>query len=115
MLDRNAILAGSTLREAEVEVPEFGGTVIIRELGAADLVEAYSNLPKDQPPHIQGAMVLVRTIYVREQDGQLVRMFKDEDGPAFARVSKKAYRRLEKVFDQLHGGGTEGEFGATGG
>lgn len=114
MLDREAILGGSTLREVDVEVPEFGGTVVIRELGAAELVDAYSNLPKDQPPHIQGAMVLVRTIYVRELDGQLVRMFKDEDGPAFAKVSKKVYRRLEKAFDQLHGGGTEGESGVTG-
>jgi hypothetical protein len=116
MLGREAILDGATLRQVEVNVPRFGGPVIVKELSAQELVEAYATAPKDQSLALQGAHVLVRAIYVKDAtSGELVRLFQDDDGPRFARISRTSYRAIEAAFNELHGGGAEGESDATGG
>ncbi len=105
-LTRDAILAQKTLRQETVDVPEWGGTVIVQELTGKerDAFEASCVQKKGTRSfEMTFANIRARLIVraVRAADG--ARLFADTDVDALGELSAQALNRLFAVAQRLSG------------
>jgi len=100
VLDKNSILNANDLKRETVPCPEWGGDVIIQELGAIDRDRLWPCLldadGKNDPVNVSGK-VLVRCIV--GEDGE--RLFADTDAETLGKRSPKVLDRLFKVAEKL--------------
>jgi hypothetical protein len=94
LLSREAILAAADLRSEEVAVPEWGGSVRVRMLTAAerDQFEMAITATKDAPNHTDTRSLLVR-LTVCDEAG--VPLFGPED---MERLGQKSAAAMDRVF-----------------
>lgn len=98
VLNRDAILENRDLETKEVEVPEWGGSVLIRTWTGADrdqydLAVAKAREDGNQVP--ENVRALTVAISVVDEDGN--RIFKDKDVELIGRKSGKA---LDRIFTE---------------
>ncbi len=101
LLDRAAIIAVNDLKREEVEVPEWGGTVIVRELTAKERDTFFEWVRKkgdDAFPEFR-----VRAVRLSLIDEQGDHLFMAEDEPELARKSTAVIDRLFEVASKLSG------------
>lgn len=100
VLDKDSILNANDLKREIIPCPEWGGDVIIQELGAIDRDRLWPCLldadGKNDPVNVSGK-VLVRCIV--NESGE--RLFSDEDAVALGKRSPKVLDRLFKVAEKL--------------
>lgn len=100
VLDKNSILNANDLKREIVPCPEWGGDVIIQEIGAIDRDRLWPCLldaeGKNDPVNVSGK-VLVRCIV--GEDG--ARLFTDDDAEALGKRSPAVINRLFKVAEKL--------------
>lgn len=101
ILNRAAILANKTLKTQTVEVPEWNGEVIIRELTAAKAMELGANVKKDD----RDAMVSWVVASTVDDAGNL--LFTDEDKALLGEMSAAAILRIGNAAVKLSGFGDE--------
>ena len=101
LLDKNSILTATDLKREKVPCPEWGGDVIIQELGAIDRDRLWPALldaeGKNDPVNIAGK-VLVRCIV--NEDGE--RLFSDDEADALGKKSTIVVNRLFKIAERLN-------------
>lgn len=99
-LDKNSILNADDLKRETVPCPEWGGDVIIQELGAIDRDRLWPALLNDEgkndPVNLAGK-VLVRCIV----DETGARIFGDDDAESLGKKSPVVINRLFKVAERL--------------
>lgn len=103
VLDRSAILGAQDVKTETVDVPEWGGQVIVAMMSAADRDAWEQSLV----PKVSGAPVDVSNIRARlcvrclvDEKGK--RIFKDEDAEALGKKSAAAVTRVAKVIQRLN-------------
>ena len=90
-LDKKAIL-GTSLRTAEIEIKEWGGTILIQEPSAAT-ARFLANLPEDRQ---RNAYWVVRCVV--DEHGE--RLFDDSDVPALSEKSNTVVNYLvDRIID----------------
>ena len=103
LLSKEAILAASELKAEDVEVPEWGGTVRVRELTGTEL-DAYQASMRQQ----RGKNFVLNEANVRSKlavraivgdDGE--RLFADSDAAALGKLSSAALDRVFEVAARL--------------
>jgi hypothetical protein len=101
LLNREAILSAQDRKFEEVEVPEWGGTVRVATIPAADqdrwVAKFSANGEADQAMFRAGYVALCCV------DGEGARIFKDEDTRALGSKSASAIRRVFDVAAKLNG------------
>lgn len=103
LLGREAILAATSLKTEDVEVPEWGGTVRVRELTGTEL-DAYQASMRQQKgknyvlneANIRAKLV-VRSVVGDEGE----RLFSDQDAAALGKLSAAALDRVFEVAARL--------------
>ena len=104
-LGREAILAAGKLRSEAVEIPEWGGSVIVREMTGTDRDRFESSIisMKGAKPELrmQGARALVAALCVVDDAGE--RIFGDADLAALGGLSGAALTRVFEVASRLSG------------
>lgn len=99
-LDKNSILAANDLKRETVPCPEWGGDVIIQEIGAIARDRLWPALldanGKNDPINVAGK-VLVRCIV----DDAGERIFTDEDAELLGKRSPAVINRLFRVAEKL--------------
>lgn len=99
-LDRNSILNANDLKRETVACPEWGGDVIIQEIGAIDRDRLWPVLVdetgKNDPINVAGK-VLVRCIV--DEAGE--RLFTNEDAEELGKRSPTVINRLFAVAERL--------------
>jgi hypothetical protein len=126
-LNRDAILKADDLKREEVEVPEWGGKVLVRELTGLERQEFDGNLysisqkikpskrkggkaePSDIDIDFHSHQVRVRLCAMTIIDSHGNRMFDDEDVSTLGRKSAKALQRVYDVAARLSGISAEEE------
>lgn len=97
-LDRDAILAADDLPTAAIDVPEWGGTVLLRALNGEQREEVEIRIRKAnstaESTGLKGLRALVATYVVVGEDGQP--LFTQKDAPALARKNAGV---LERIFE----------------
>lgn len=104
MLTRDQILGASDLPTAEVNVPAWGGKVLIQGLSAADMaawVEAVNDDKSGVMTRNVNSMASMVVLSVVDKSGK--RLFKDEDRDALARKNKDAIRAIYDAAKKLNG------------
>ena len=100
-LDRAAIVAVNDLKREEVAVPEWGGTVIVRELTAKERDLFFEWVRKNGEAAFSEFRVrAVRLSLVDEQGAQL---FAEADEPELAKKSTAVIDRLFETASRLSG------------
>ena len=99
MLSREDILKAGTLKTETVEVPEWGGSVKIRELSAQQLVEA----GKANRNGFAAGHDLVASVI--NESGEPV--FTDADLPAIQAMGASGILRVSKAINKLNGLGED--------
>ena len=105
LLTRDMILKASSLRTEEVEVPEWGGTVLVRELNGRQRDEWEASLAvqrgKQMVPDVANmrAKLVARTVV--GEDGEPV--FTQQDVNALGELSAAALDRVFEVASRLSG------------
>jgi hypothetical protein len=100
LLTREEILAKTTLRSELVSVPEWGGTVRVRELTGAERDEYEASLVKMQDggkkTHLtmDNARARLASLSIVDESG--ARVFTDDD---IVRLGKLSASALDRVFD----------------
>lgn len=97
MLNKEAILEAGKVKTRTVEIPEWGGEVIIRQLDAAELL----SLTTDADGSMTAAMSIV------DESGN--RMFSDEDLPLLRRMAAAGRLRLNRAINEFNGIGNLAE------
>jgi hypothetical protein len=96
-MDRESMLAVRPKTEP-LDVPEWGGTVYVRQLNGAELV-AWSEASTDAPTAEKGTGLLVRCLV----DAAGVRLFKEEDAAALVELPGGLVNRLCGVANDVNG------------
>lgn len=98
-LSRDDILQADDLATAEVEVPEWGGVVLVRALDGASrdaydasLYDLKSGKPKMTPDNMRAKLVALSVV-----DGEGVLLFSTDD---VVRLGRKSAQALERVYDK---------------
>lgn len=92
MLTRDQILAAS-LKQIEVDVPEWGGSVMLRELTADDAITLQEEMKRMQETEgQQGIRELAIVLCAVGEDGE--RLFTVDDMPELRRKSNEVINRL---------------------
>lgn len=105
LLDRAAILAASDIQSELVDVPEWGGSVMVRGLTGAERDAFERSLVEQRGKDIQmnwtnfRAKIVVRAVV--GADGK--RLFTDADAPALGAKSAAALDRIVPVAQRLSG------------
>lgn len=103
-MDRDAILAAADLPVAEVQVPEWGGSVYVRTLTAGE-VRGLDWMADD--PNFLGKFT---ALVLCDQTG--ARLFSDDDSEALGRKSFAALKKISDAAQEHNGiGRTEAEAG----
>lgn len=106
VLNREAILAADKrLGREEISVPEWGGKVLVRELGAADSIE----ISRDGDQIGAAFRALLRSVV--DESGECV--FTDDDLPIVRALSQRSFRNLCDAMGRLNGADAAGNSGAT--
>lgn len=104
-LSRDQILAASDLETREVEVPEWGGSVLVRALSGKerDAYEASLMLirGKTQIPNLANMRAKLVARAIVDEDGK--RLFTDQDVNALGLKSAAALNRVHDVVQELSG------------
>lgn len=95
------ILAAPDLRTETVEVPEWGETVKVSEIGALERVRWARELDKDESPDKFLPMVKLLALCLVDDDGS--RLFTAEEAEALANKSEAALKRLLPVCLRVNG------------
>lgn len=105
LLSRDAILVPRALKREIVAVPEFGGTVIIQELTAAerDAFEASCVKRKGKQTSVDAANIRAKLVVQAARDESGARLFADTDVEALGGLSATAINRLFEVASRLSG------------
>jgi hypothetical protein len=104
-LTRDAILAAAALRTEEVDVPEWGGVVLVRELRGRERDEWEASLAvqrgKQMVPDVANmrAKLVARCIV----NGDLEPVFSQQDVAALGELSAAALDRVFEVASRLSG------------
>lgn len=103
LLTRDAILAASDLKREEVQVPEWGGSVFVRELTADERDElelsCYKERKKTGRPVCNHYRATVVSLSVVDDQGN--RIFAPADVPALAKKSASVIDRLVTAAGKL--------------
>jgi len=101
ILDRAAIVAANDLKQETVEVPEWGGSVIVRELTAKERDTFFEWVRKHGEAAFPDFRVrAVRLSLIDEKGGHL---FAEQDEPELARKSTAVIDRLFEISSRLSG------------
>ena len=103
MLTRDEILARSDMPTEEVEVPEWGGTVMVYSLTGAErdaFEQACSDQRSGRKVRIQGLKALLVILCARDEAGN--RLFTDEDRDTLNSKSGAALDRIYQVAARLN-------------
>jgi hypothetical protein len=105
MLSREQILAAADLPREEVLIPEWGGTVWVRTLSAAerDAFEAASVQARGKDRSVNLANLRARLAVLCLVDEQGQRLFTDTDAVALGQKSAKALAKVYDVAARLNG------------
>jgi len=111
MLDRDAILSRKQLKRETVDVPEWGGQVIVRELtgaersryeaGYSDTVMGEAKSVSDKTKRFETMRAKVICVATINEDG--TRVFHDDDIAEINELSGQALDRLASVIMRLSG------------
>lgn len=102
MLDRNALLAAMELKREEVEIA--GGTVLVSEIGATDLINLYTREDLlDGEKKIDMAKFTPALVAYAVVDEQGTRIFSDADIPALEKASPAVFTKLSEAAKRLNG------------
>ena len=104
-LGRDAILAAKSLRTEEVKVPEWGGTVLVRELSGRERDEWEASLAvmrgKTMVPDVANIRAKLAARTIVGDDGEPV--FTQQDVAALGELSAAALDRVFDVASRLSG------------
>ena len=104
-LSRDAILAAKSLRTEEVDVPEWGGTVLVRELSGRERDEWEASLAvqrgKTMVPDVANIRAKLAARTIVGDDGEPV--FTQQDVAALGELSAAALDRVFDVASRLSG------------
>jgi hypothetical protein len=104
-LGRDAILAAKSLRTEEVDVPEWGGTVLVRELSGRERDEWEASLAvqrgKQMVPDVANIRAKLAARTIVGDDGEPV--FTQQDVAALGELSAAALDRVFDVASRLSG------------
>lgn len=98
-LTKDAILAADDLPRAEVEMPEWGGTVWVRALGGSEFL-AYAEAVEEME---DGVEIMARLVVLSACDEDGKRLFDEADIPALKQKSLRAVKRLAEKAKELSG------------
>lgn len=109
VLTRDEILAAQDIRMETVEVPEWGGAVIVRSLTAAerDAFDLAATVEQNGRRVVNFAQLRARLVAMAVVDEQGKRLFSDADVEALAAKSGAAVGRVYDVAQRLAGLGAE--------
>jgi hypothetical protein len=101
-LTRDQVLNADDCRPQAVEVPEWGGTIYVRQMSAAerDRLEAETFRPNGKH---NLANLSARTVVLCACDAGGRRLFSDRDAEALGKKSAAAVSRVFKVVQQVNG------------
>jgi hypothetical protein len=109
VLKRLDILAAKDLKQQAVDVPEWGGEVIVSEIGAADFMSLWTDpryMGEDgKNPDIPKLMPALVVRCLVDEEGQ--RIFSDEDAEMLGRKSPAAFNRIAQAAKDLNGIGDQ--------
>lgn len=105
LLSREAILEAKDIETKEVEVPEWGGSVLVKGLGGAQRNAYEQSLIKGQGKNakmnLDNAMAKLVALTVVDEKGKP--LFSQADVEALGRKSGKALARVYAVASELSG------------
>ncbi len=112
MLSREAIIEAKDLPQEVVDVPEWGGEVLVRGMSSAER-DAYM----DAHVKIEGMVEGKPTVTIANSEALLVakclinedgkRLFKDSEAPILAKKSGAVVHRISAIVERLSGLGAE--------
>jgi hypothetical protein len=109
-VNRESILSAKTIQTEAVEVPEYGGTVYLRGLNAADRVAFFDSIDQEtESPTRIGCKLIARCMV--DADG--TRLLTDDDAAALEAQDGKLIDRLANAANKVNGIGTEAEAAAA--
>lgn len=104
-LDRDAILKASALKTEDVPVPEWGGSVLVRELRGRERDEFEASLAvqrgRQMVPDVENMRAKLVALTVVGEDGEPV--FTRQDVAALGELSAAALDRVFEVASRLSG------------
>ena len=104
-LNRDKIIAAKDLETEQVEVPEWGGSVLVRTMNGTerDAFEAsfYVGRGKNREQNLENLRARLVALVVVDEAGE--RVFTDEDTAALGQKSVKALDRIFEVAQRLNG------------
>lgn len=104
-LSKAAILQANDIQREEVDVPEWGGTVLVQGLSGRERDDLEASMIKGKGKNASvnlenlRAKVVARTVV--DEDGK--RIFEDQDIPALTQKSAAALNRVYEVAQRLSG------------
>lgn len=111
ILDRDTILSKTALKREVVDVPEWGGTIHVRELtagertryevGMSDMVQGEQTDPIKKVQRFIDMRARIASMACVNEDGS--RMFKDDDITALNQLSGNVLDRISSVVLRLSG------------
>jgi hypothetical protein len=101
MLSREDILKAATLRMETIEVPEWGGSVTIRELSAQQLVDA-GKANRNRDGFAAGHDIVASVV---SETGEP--LFTEADIPAIQQLGAAGILRVSKAINKLNGLGED--------
>lgn len=112
ILKKNDILLAHDLKTETVEVPEWGGSVLVRTMSGADRDDFENSLVTVGPdgkrmPDLTNMRAKLVALTVVDDEGN--RLFDTADIPALAKKSASALERVFTVTQKLNGLGAHAE------
>ena len=101
-LDRDAILGADDLRIEEVDVPEWGGVVALRELRGSER-DSFEEGSMDKDRNVSMKNVRARLIALSAVDDDGKRLFSEKDAIQLGSKSANALNRLFEKACRLSG------------
>jgi hypothetical protein len=116
MLNREMILARKKLKTEVVNVPEWGGTVTVREMTGVERDEFETMIIAaggvENPGAVRG--LRAKTVALTAIDAEGNRLFTEDDAEALGQLSAAALNRVFEVSSRLSGLGADGIEGLAG-
>lgn len=101
VLNRDAILESNDLISEEVQVPEWGGSVFVREMSGADRDAWEASLINDKgKTNLENIRARMVSFCVVDEHGN--RLFSDKDVDLLGKKSGKALDRITSVAQRLN-------------
>lgn len=100
-LTKDAIMAAQDLKREVVNVPEWGGDVIVSEMSGADFQRYCEASETDEASQKGYAFMALVLVFCLVDEGG-VPLFSVEDAPKLARRKKSVLHRLFNVADRLN-------------